>query len=249
MLDVALETLGRIDGWTLYALLGVLVFGESAALVAIVMPGEIALLVAGALVAQGRVSLPAVLTVAIVAAVGGHLAGYAMGRRYGLRILEWRPLRRYASSLDAAASLVARRGATAVFLGRWTNVTRIAVPLLVGAGRMSVPRFLLFNVLGGAAWAVAFVLLGAAAGASLSMVERTVGHASWWASAAVVLAVVARVVWRRRAAGTGGPSAAASDDPVVDPRGHEDAPTAHEDPPTADDAGQALCEPSRGGRP
>src|SRR5690606_24244752 len=106
-------------------------------------------------------------------------------------------------------------------------------------------RFLLFNVLGGAAWAVAFVLLGAAAGASLSMVERTVGHASWWASAAVVLAVVARVVWRRRAAGTGGPSAAASDDPVVDPRGHEDAPTAHEDPPTADDAGQALCEPSR----
>lgn len=236
MLDVALETLGRIDGWALYALLGALVFGESAALVAIVMPGEIALLVAGALVAQGRVSLTTVLVVAVVAAVSGHAAGYAMGRRYGLRIMTWRPLRRYATSLDGAASLVARRGATAVFLGRWTNVTRIAVPLLVGAGRMSVPRFMVFNVLGGVAWSVAFVLLGAAAGASLSVVERTVGHASWWASGVVVVAVVARILWRRR---QGAPTAAAAAAPPAE--GARPAAPA-ESPP--EDAPRALCGPS-----
>lgn len=196
-MDPLLHTLAGLDVRVVYALLALLVFGESAAVVALLLPGEIALLVAGALAARGHGSLPLVVVIAVVAAIAGHAAGYELGRRYGLRLLRGRLLRRYAGAADGAAVLVARHGGPAVFLGRWMNVGRIVVPLLVGAGRMPYRTFTLYNVLGGVAWTVTFTLLGAAAGASLEAVERTVGHASWWATGVVAVGLAGSWAWHR----------------------------------------------------
>ena len=200
-METFLDLLAGLDGWVIYGLLALLVFGESSAVVALLLPGEIALLGAGALAARGHASLPLVIAVAIVAAIAGHAVGYEVGRRYGLSVLKRRLLRRYADGIDRAAALVARYGGLAVFLGRWTNVGRIIVPLLVGVGRMRYRTFTAFNVLGGTAWAVTFVLLGSAAGASLQAVERTIGQASWWLTGLIAAVLAARWLWRRRAAG------------------------------------------------
>ena len=200
-LESFLDLLAGLDGWVIYGLLALLVFGESAAVVALLLPGEIALLGAGALAARGHASLPLVIAVAIVAAISGHAVGYEIGRRYGLSVLKRRLLRRYADGIDRTAALVARYGGPAVFLGRWTNVGRIVVPLLVGVGRMRYRTFAVFNILGGTAWVLTFVLLGSAAGASLDVVERTVGRASWWLTGLFAVALAVRWLWRRRAAG------------------------------------------------
>lgn len=196
-METLLQTLNGLDAWAVYALLGLLVFGESAAVVALFLPGEIALLAAGAVAARGHASLPLVLAVAIAAAICGHAAGYELGRRHGLRLLRLPLLRRHARSVDDAAALVARYGGVAVFLGRWTNVSRILVPLLVGIGRLGYRTFTLYNVLGGVAWAVTFVLLGTAAGASLDVLHRIAGHASSWTTGVIVVALVAAWIWRR----------------------------------------------------
>jgi membrane protein DedA with SNARE-associated domain len=44
--------------------------------------------------------------------------------------------------------------------------------------RIPCGRFLAFNIVGGAAWATTFVLLGYVAGASWRRVERVAGRAS-----------------------------------------------------------------------
>ena len=202
-MDTLLQTLIGLDAWAVYALLGLLVFGESAVVVALFLPGEIALLAAGAVAARGGAALPVVLAVAIVAAIAGHAAGYELGRRHGLRLLRLPLLRRHAASVDDAAALVRRYGGLAVFLGRWTNVTRVLVPLLVGTGRMRYRTFTLYNVLGGAAWVSTFVLLGTAAGASLDAIHRITGHASSVVAGVAVVALGAAWTWRRTRRHTG----------------------------------------------
>ncbi len=66
-----------------YLLVGLLAFGESAAFVGFVLPGETALLFGGLLAAQGKVSLPVMMALGICAAVAGDSVGYQLGRALG----------------------------------------------------------------------------------------------------------------------------------------------------------------------
>jgi membrane protein DedA with SNARE-associated domain len=151
-----------------YPLLFVLVGTESAGAL---VPGETSLIVAASLAAQGRLSLPLVIGVAAGAAILGDNIGYLIGRR-GLRRLLDRPSRwsaRKRRLVERGEVFFARRGAAAVFFGRWLPGLRVVASWLAGANRMPWRRFLLWNALGGIAWAstvgaVAYVLGRSASG-------------------------------------------------------------------------------------
>ena len=133
-----------------YTLLFLLVGAESAG-----APGETSLIVAGAVAAQGRLSLPLVIAVAATAAILGDNTGYLIGRR-GLRLLLERPGRWSARRRRLVArceAFFARRGSAAVFFGRWLPGLRVVASWLAGANRMRWRCFLLWNGLGGIACA------------------------------------------------------------------------------------------------
>src|SRR5689334_10744279 len=67
-----------------YPALFALVFAESAG---VPVPGETAVLTAGVLAGAGRLALPLVIAVVIVAAVTGDTLGYWLGRRGGRAVL------------------------------------------------------------------------------------------------------------------------------------------------------------------
>jgi membrane-associated phospholipid phosphatase len=102
----------------------------------------------------------------------GDTVGYLVGRRYGHRILTEVGRRipflrhRIDEHLEQARTYLRRRGGLAILLGRFTAALRVMVPGLAGMAEMPYPEFLIFNALGGALWATAFVLLGYAAGAA-----------------------------------------------------------------------------------
>jgi membrane protein DedA with SNARE-associated domain len=156
-----------------YPLLFVLVAAESAGAL---VPGETSLIVAAALASQGELSLPLVIAVAAAAAILGDNAGYLIGRR-GLRRLLDHP-GRWSAHIELLVTrgelFFARRGAATVFFARWLPGLRVVASWLAGAHHMRWRRFLLWNALGGIAWAstvgVAAYLLGRGASGSLGAI-------------------------------------------------------------------------------
>ncbi|WP_052479733.1 DedA family protein [Streptomyces sp. NBRC 110035] len=136
-----------------------LVYGSFGILAAVLLlPAmEAALPVVGALL-PGQT---AVVLTALVGAVLGNLAGYAIGSRWKERLMARMTSRsRHRRVTERALGLIERRGGGAVFVGRFTAVLRTLVPTLCGATRMPLRRYLLWSVLSSAVWAPAFVLIG-----------------------------------------------------------------------------------------
>lgn len=193
-----IESVLQLSGTAAYSLVGLLAFGEAAAFVGLVLPGELAVLLGGVVASSGQASLPLMIVVASVAAIAGDSVGYEMGRRYGPRVLAWpRFHRRFGARVENASGYLQERGGRAVFLGRWTSVLRALIPGMAGMARMPYRQFLVFNVIGGIAWATTFVLAGYTAGSSWRRVEKIAGRASLLLLAIVVLIVVVRLVTRR----------------------------------------------------
>ena len=159
-----------------YPLLFALVGAESAGAL---VPGETALVFAGVAAAQGRLSLPVVIAIAASAAILGDNTGYLIGRE-GLRRLvdrPGRPHRRRQETIARSEDFFRRRGATAVFFGRWLPGLRVFASWLAGANRMPWPRFLLWNALGGIAWASTIGSVAFLVGQSASSWSWTLGLA------------------------------------------------------------------------
>jgi membrane protein DedA with SNARE-associated domain len=134
------------------------------------VPGETSLIVAAALASQGRLSLPLVIAVAAVAAIVGDNVGYVIGRK-GLRRLIDRPGRWAAGRrrlVENGERFFERHGSAAVFFGRWLPGTRVVISWLAGADRMPWHRFLIWNALGGIAWATTIGSLAYVLGRSAS---------------------------------------------------------------------------------
>ncbi len=129
-----------------------------------ILPGETAIVAAAVLASNGSLSLPLVILAGAAGAVAGDSAAYWIGR------VGHGPIRRTvtrvagAERLAAAERMVQRQGPALVFVGRFLPGIRIAINLSCGAGHMSFPRFLTFDVLGGIAWAGQAALLGYFAG-------------------------------------------------------------------------------------
>jgi membrane-associated protein len=185
-----------LPGWLVLVVAGAIVLAEDALFVGFVLPGETAAFLAGAAAKIGHASLAGVVIVVIVAAIVGDTVGYEIGRHAGPRVLQWRVLDKRRKRLDDAQDFLARRGGSAVFLGRWIAFFRAVMPFLAGTARMHYLKFLGYNAAGGLAWGATVTLLGYAAGASYARVEKAFGRDAAFAVAGI--AVLALVVWRVR---------------------------------------------------
>jgi membrane protein DedA with SNARE-associated domain len=147
---------------------------------------------------RGHVELPVMIGVVVIAAIVGDSVGYEIGHRYGARILDIRILARHRRRLDDAQQFLARRGGSAVFLGRFVAFFRAVMPALAGISHMPYRRFLPYNAAGGVVWGTTFVLLGYLACNSYARLEKTIGRDM--AVAILILAIIGLLAWRIRKA-------------------------------------------------
>ena len=152
------ETLGT---WT-YLLVGGLAFLETGAFVGLVAPGETAVVLGGVVAAHGEVELGLILALVWVAAAAGDLASFWLGRRLGRRFLVTHGPRIgvTAPRLERVDTFFARHGAKAILVGRFVGIIRAVAPFLAGSSGMRVRAFLPWSLLGTAAWATTFTLVG-----------------------------------------------------------------------------------------
>jgi undecaprenyl-diphosphatase len=175
-----------------YGALFALVFAESAGLP---VPGETALLGAGALAGAGHLLLPIVIAVGAIAAILGDNLGYWIGRRGG-RVILLRDGRFAGHRRRAVAkgdAFFARHGAKTVFLGRWVPGVRVVGAVLAGASAMPWRVFLFYNATGALVWAASVSTIAAVFGVA--------GAATWMAvtfGAALAVGALAAVRQRLR---------------------------------------------------
>ena len=193
------DELEQGDPTVILLVIGSLALLENAAFVGVLVPGEASVLLGGALAATGAVDPVVLVAVVAAAATLGDSIGYSLGRRLGPRLEGSRVERLIGPDrLAAARTYMQRRGARAVFFGRFVAVVRTAVPFLAGTSRMPYRSFLAWNAVGALIWSVVHVGVGAALGASLERAESTMS-----AMSVVLVVVVATVVVHQRHRRTG----------------------------------------------
>jgi membrane protein DedA with SNARE-associated domain len=142
------------------------------------IPGETALIAAGALASQGHGNIVAIIAVAIAAAVLGALFGYAVGRGWGRELLaRWPWFERVSQKgVERSQEFFHAHGSKAVFLGRFVPVLRATLGWMAGVGQMRFGRFMLWNVAGAVAWGCLIGLAAYYLGAAVvKAVERDLG--------------------------------------------------------------------------
>lgn len=172
-----------IDPWLIYVVVALLTFGESAAFLSLVFPGEIGLVAAAALGASAGVEPILLVVVATLGAVTGGLFGYSMGRRYGDRILAWGPIstRLGAKMIEMRPLISGPEAGALVAVARFNQITRAVVPALAGMAGMGRIRFVTANAIGAILWAGVFTAIGHYA-------------AEWWNSTSGLVHLIAAVV-------------------------------------------------------
>ena len=194
-LEAALTDLSDTLGpWT-YALVGGLAFLETGAFVGLIAPGETAVVLGGVVAAQGDVKLGAMLVLVWLAAAAGDLLSFALGRRLGRPFLAVRGPRIGVTPerLARVDGFFARHGPKAILIGRFVGIIRAVAPFLAGASGLRMRAFLPWSLLGTAAWASAFTMVGYLFNESFSAAADVLTRG------ALALAVVAALVLALRA--------------------------------------------------
>lgn len=165
-------------------------YGYWALFIGCLAEGETFTLLGGVAAHEGLLRFGWVLLVAMCGGILGDTALFFVGRRYGEPILK--RFKKHQKQIDKANRLIRKRPVLFVIGVRFMYGLRIVGPIIIGASRLSPRKFLLFNVIGAALWALIFVSLGYLGGQVIAPWLHTLDHhlkRIFW----VVLAVV--IVW------------------------------------------------------
>ena len=192
------DTLGP---WT-YALVAALAFAETGAFIGLLAPGETAIVLGGVVAAHGDISLPAMIAIAWVAAAGGDLASFTLGKRLGRRFVIARGPRFgvTAPRLERVEAFFDHHGPKAILVGRFIGLVRAVAPFLAGASGMRLRAFLPWSLLGTLVWTSAFTLVGYAFSNSFSAAAGVLTHGALGVAVAAAAALGAREYIRARRA-------------------------------------------------
>ncbi len=160
------------------------------------LPGETALIVAGAYAGQTHHLNPWIIfAVASAAAIAGDNVGFWIGDKGGYRLAK-----RYGSKvrLDERKLKVGRyvfdhHGTKVVFFGRFVSILRTYAAFLAGTSKMRWRRFLPANAAGGIVWAAIYTFASYGAGATLRHLSGRIDLALGAAAVVVVVAVLIAV--------------------------------------------------------
>jgi membrane-associated protein len=152
----------QIGAW-LYAILFAIIFAETGLVATPILPGDSLLFAVGAVTASPGSPLNLGLTclLLVVAAVLGDAVNYGIGYYVGPKVFSredsWLLNKRH---LLQAHDFYERYGGVTIILARFMPIIRTFAPFVAGIGKMTYRRFAMYNIVGGIAWVLIFVLGG-----------------------------------------------------------------------------------------
>lgn len=178
--------------------------------IAVPFPEDVALLWAGVQVREGALTWAPTLATATAGVLVRDLIAFGAGRLLEEWLLEsaWAKRLLGAKKLHRAQRLVASHGALAVLFGRFLVGFRAPVFLVAGATRVSLRKFVAWDLLGLVLTVPTVVLIGYYAGDPILELAHWTLNRTRWIGAALVLLGLVYVGWRvRNVRGDDGPGA------------------------------------------
>src|SRR3989344_2754964 len=142
-----------------YFILFLIIFCETGLVITPLLPGDSLLFVLGTFAAQGALNIFVLFFVLVLAAVLGDSVNYSVGSYFGERVLmhtKWFKQ----EYLDKTKGFYSRYGAKTVVIARFVPIVRTFAPFVAGVGKMSYPRFLAYNLVGGISWIGSMLFVG-----------------------------------------------------------------------------------------
>ncbi|KAA0894301.1 LssY C-terminal domain-containing protein [Oryzomonas rubra] len=173
----------RILGYWLILLVSLL---ESLVLVGVIVPGAVAVVLAGALAEQGYFDLGDLIWFAAIGAVLGDGISFTLGR-HGAGLFKETNKVLKASYLEAGERFFRNHGAKSIFMGRFIGLVRAVIPFVAGLSGMGAKRFYLWNIISAFAWAASHLLAGYFLGQAWQMVEVWTSRAGIFLTALLLL--------------------------------------------------------------
>lgn len=197
MFNEWLPWISQLGNWA-YALLFAFAFGESIAVVGILVPGATFIVLFGFVISQGIYDFYDAALIGAVGAILGDVFSFVLGRR-GID-----PARRFPrlfaqDTVDRAERFMHRYGVAGVFIGRFIGPLRPFVPFIAGALKMKWRSFMVMNIASGILWSVSYLAVGFFFGQFWSSIHRGLR----WVGIGLFIIIVTYIILRIMAAERG----------------------------------------------
>jgi len=175
-----------------YLLVIISSFVESIPLLGVIIPGGTIVHLSGVLAIESDLGLFYLILMSSVGAIFGDLVGFYIGRRYGEEFLvKYGPRIGFKEEyLYVTHRFCHQYGGFAVIIGRFNNLVRPFIPMVIGSSKMPITKFLFFNIIGGILWSVFAVLIGYFARQSWEIIQGYVGIGGGILFSAMLIAAI-----------------------------------------------------------
>ena len=195
--DLLDEFANALGAWT-YLVVGALSFLETGAFVGLLVPGETALLVGGAVAGQGVINVYLLIAIAWVCAVLGDSVSFYLGHRLGREFIIKHGDRvgiteeRYKSVED----YFEKHGGKTVLIGRFLGLVRALSPFVAGSSGMRYRAFVPYSVLGAGLQVTLHIMAGYLFARSIDAAAEYVGLVALIIGTVIVVSVIGVIGFR-----------------------------------------------------
>ena len=160
-LDVHLQQIIAQYGTVTYVLLFAVIFGETGLVITPFLPGDSLLFASGTFAAKGSFNVHFLFILLVIAAVLGDTVNYWIGHYVGPKVFEKEKVRFLKKEyLERTHKFFEKYGGKTIILARFVPIIRTFAPFVAGIGSMTYPKFITYNVIGGALWVALFIYGG-----------------------------------------------------------------------------------------
>ena len=155
-LGTVIEQYGTMVYWVLFAI----VFCETGLVVVPFLPGDTLLFIGGAFCATGAMNEWLLISLLIVAAVGGNTLNYWIGSVIGHKVFTHDYKWIDKAALRKTHAFYENHGGKTIILARFVPIVRTFAPFVAGVSEMTFVKFQVFNISGAALWVIGLVAGG-----------------------------------------------------------------------------------------
>lgn len=187
-----------LGGWT-YLIVGLLAFLETGAFVGLLVPGETAMIIGGAVAGQGVINLYLLLAIAWMAAFLGDSFSFMLGRKLGRGfVIKHGPKVGVTHErFEQVERYFEKHGGKTVLIGRFVGIVRALSPFVAGTSGMSYAAFAPYSILGSGLQVSSNILLGYIFARSITVAADYAGVFALVLGSGITVVVIVVVLYRR----------------------------------------------------